>query len=74
MNLLFRVIHASRCSSTHHKLAVDALRHLQGSSAERWRNLFLRHIDVYLEGSKAPDKKFRATGCFHLTDQGIRSL
>jgi hypothetical protein len=59
MNLLFRVIHASRCSSTHHKLAVDALRHLPGSTADAWRNLFLKHVEVYLEGSKAPDKKFR---------------
>jgi len=59
MNLLFRVIHASRCSSSHHKLAVDALRHLPGSAAESWRNLFLKHIEEYLEGAKAPDKKFR---------------
>lgn len=59
MNLLFRVIHASRCSSTHHKLAVDALRHLPGSAAENWRNLFLKYVEEYLEGAKAPDKKFR---------------
>ncbi len=59
MNLLFRVIHASRCRSTHHKLAVDALRHLQGAAAESWRNLFLKHIEVYLDGAKAPDTRFR---------------
>ena len=59
MNLLFRVIHASRCTSTHHKLAVDALRHLQGSFAEPWQNLFLKHIQVYLDGAKAPDTRFK---------------
>jgi hypothetical protein len=59
MNLLFRVIHASRCRSTHHKLAVDALRHLKCSFADRWRNLFLKHVEVYLDGAKAPDTRFK---------------
>lgn len=59
MNLLFRVIHASRCRSTHHKLAVDALRHLKCTNADQWRNLFLRHIEVYLDGAKAPDTRFK---------------
>ena len=59
MNLLFRVIFASACTSTHHKLAMDALCHLRGRRVTRWRNLFLKHHKVYLEGSKAPDKKFK---------------
>jgi predicted flap endonuclease-1-like 5' DNA nuclease len=59
MSLLFRVVFANECTSTHHKLALDALRHLQDEDAERWRNLFLYYFDEYLEGSKAPDKKFK---------------
>jgi hypothetical protein len=59
MSLLFRVIMAARCTSSHHKLAIDALRHLRTHEAERWRNLFLSHYEAYLEGSKAPDKTFR---------------
>jgi hypothetical protein len=59
MNLLFRVLFAGGCRSTHHKLALDALRHLRGKQAEDWRNLFLRHHDVYLEGAKVPDTKFK---------------
>ncbi len=59
MNLLFRVLFASGCKSTHHKLAMDALRHLRGEHAEAWQNLFLKHHQVYLDGSKAPDTKFK---------------
>lgn len=59
MSLLFRVVFANECTSTHHKLALDALRHLNDEDAERWRNLFLYYFDCYLDGSKAPDKKFK---------------
>lgn len=59
MNLLFRVLYAHGCTSTHHKLAMDALCHLRGASAEKWRNLFLKHHAEYLEGAKAPDTKFK---------------
>lgn len=59
MTLLFRVVFANECTSTHHKLALDALRHLEDDDAERWRNLFLYYFDSYLDGSKAPDKKFK---------------
>jgi len=58
-SLLFRIIYATCCSSTHHKLALDGLLHLRGRFAERWRNLILTHYEAYLEGSKAPDSKFR---------------
>lgn len=53
------VIFQCECTSTHHKLAIDALRHLQSAHATAWRNLFLRHFDAYLDGAKAPDKKFK---------------
>jgi hypothetical protein len=59
MSLLFRVVFANECTSTHHKLALDALRHLEDEDAELWRNLFLYYFDAYLDGSKAPDKKFK---------------
>jgi Domain of unknown function (DUF4332) len=59
MNLLFTVVYAAHASGTHHKLALDALRHLQCTDAERWQRLFLAHAKVYLEGSKAPDTQFK---------------
>lgn len=59
MNLLFRVVFASAAHSTHHKLALDSLRHLQGPAAERWQKLFLKNYIYYLEGSKVPDKEFK---------------
>lgn len=59
MSLLFRVIFANECTSTHHKLALDALRHLRDEDAEAWRKAFLYYFDSYLDGSKAPDKKFK---------------
>lgn len=57
--LLFNVLFAWKCSSTHHKLAMDALRHLESPEADQWMNLFLSHIETYLDGSKAPDNKFK---------------
>ncbi|HUG67374.1 MAG TPA: DUF4332 domain-containing protein, partial [Pirellulaceae bacterium] len=59
MSLLFRVVFANECTSTHHMLALDALRHLEDEDADRWRNLFLYYFDSYLDGSQAPDKKFK---------------
>lgn len=59
MNLLFRIVYAAHANGTHHKLALDALRHLENTDAERWQRLFLSHSEVYLEGSKAPDKEFK---------------
>lgn len=57
--LLFNVLFAWKCSSTHHKLAMDALRHLRNPQAETWRNLFLGNIETYLDGAKAPDNTFK---------------
>ena len=59
MSLLYAVVFASRCRSTHHRLAVDALRHMRGPDAEGWRNLLLHFHDAYLKGAKAPDDVFK---------------
>ena len=59
MNLLFRIVYAAHASGTHHKLALDALRHLEGMDGDMWQRLFLQHAKLYLEGSKAPDNEFK---------------
>lgn len=59
MSLLYRTLYAWKCKGTHHKLAMDALTQLRCKNAEQWRNLFLRNIESYLQGSKAPDKQFK---------------
>ena len=59
MSLLFRVVLSTACRSTHHRLALDALRHLRGADAERWTDLILHHYRGYLTGSKAPDDQFK---------------
>jgi hypothetical protein len=59
MSLLFRVIFAAKARSTHHKLALDALRHLRGALSDQWVDAFLYYADAYLTGSKAPDDKFK---------------
>ena len=62
MNLLFKLIVASACRNTHHRLAMDALRQLRGANADLWRSLFLKHYESYLLGSKAPDEQFKRLG------------
>lgn len=59
MSLLLHVVFTSLCRSTHHKLAIDALRHLQVPDSDRWVDVFLRYHAAYLEGAKAPDDKFK---------------
>ncbi len=59
MSLLYAVVFASRCRSNHHRLAVDALRHLQSRDSEDWRTLLLHHHREYLAGAKAPDDEFK---------------
>lgn len=59
MTLLFRVLYAAHAKGTHHKLALDALHHLECEGAEAWRRMFLKHATVYLQGSKAPDDEFK---------------
>jgi predicted flap endonuclease-1-like 5' DNA nuclease len=59
LSLLYSVVFASRCRSNHHRLAVDALRHLKSPDAELWQNLLLHFHDEYLKGAKAPDEVFK---------------
>lgn len=59
MSLLYQVVFAAKATSNHHRLALDALRHLRREDAERWRILFLHHHQAYLEGAKAPDTVFK---------------
>lgn len=59
MSLLFRVIYAAQASSTHHKLALDALTYLSHPSSNQWRDLFLKYHSVYLRGAKDPDTIFK---------------
>lgn len=59
MSLLFRIVYAAHAKGTHHKLALDTLRHLTCREAEYWQRLFLKHAARYIEGSKAPDDTFK---------------
>lgn len=59
MSLLYAVVFASRCRSNHHRLALDALRHLRSAEAGAWRDLLLHHHEDYLKGAKAPDEVFK---------------
>ena len=59
MSHLFKIVYAAHANGTHHKLALDALRHLESAEAEKWTRLFLKYADVYLQGSKAPDTEFK---------------
>jgi hypothetical protein len=59
MSLLFRIVYAIHANGTHHKLALDALRHLKSEHAERWQRLMLQQHEPYLYGSKAPDTVFK---------------
>lgn len=59
MSVFYNLVMNSACRSNHHRLAVDALRHMKGDKAEDWRDLFLHHYTSYLEGAKAPDEVFK---------------
>lgn len=59
MAILHKLVFLTACPGTHHKLAMDALRHLRCPEADRWHDLFLNYYEPYLEGAKAPDKEFK---------------
>jgi predicted flap endonuclease-1-like 5' DNA nuclease len=59
MSLLYRIVYAAHANGTHHKLALDALEKLKHPEAEAWQRVFLKHVALYLEGSKDPDNKFK---------------
>lgn len=52
----FNLIFKSRSvRSVHHRVVMEALRYLEGN----WADLFLKEYKNLLEGSKAPDKRFK---------------
>ncbi|MCB0059762.1 MAG: hypothetical protein KDE45_22140, partial [Caldilineaceae bacterium] len=59
MSLLYRVIYATHANGTHHKLALDALQRLTRADTDAWQRLFLKHVEIYLDGAKAPDTTFK---------------
>lgn len=59
MSLLHSTIFHGVCRTTHHRLVVDALRHLHLPEAEKWTDLFLVHYSELLAGSEAPDERFK---------------
>jgi hypothetical protein len=59
MSSLQTILFAHRCTSTHHKVVLDSLRHLRSDDADNWRKLFLKHAEALLTGAKAPDETFK---------------
>ncbi len=59
MHPLFHIVYGAHAGSSHHKLALDALRHLQCTDADYWQRVFLAHARLYLEGAEAPDDDFK---------------
>lgn len=59
MSLLLDVLYAAHARSTHHKLALDALAHLEHPLSVPWRTTFLTHYARYLAGAKDPDDRFK---------------
>ena len=59
MSSLQELLFAHRCTSTHQKIVLDSLRHLQSGDAENWHRLFLKHAEPLLAGAKAPDETFK---------------
>lgn len=59
MTLLFSVLTAAYGKGTHHRLALDGVRRLEGPNAEAWQRLFYKHAEILVTGSKAPDDQFK---------------
>jgi len=59
MSPLLSILRAAHCRSTHHFFAIDSLRLVQTGPGMRLRGILLKHHEKYLEGSKAPDVRFR---------------
>jgi len=59
MHLLFHIVRNTHANGTHHKLALDALRHLKCTDTDYWQSVFLLHAKLYLEGATAPDDEFK---------------
>ncbi|MGC4005927.1 MAG: hypothetical protein QM811_23530 [Pirellulales bacterium] len=59
MDTLSKLLLATVCRSTHHKLVVDALWQMRPANAEAWRNLLLCEYRDLLRSAKAPDDDFK---------------
>jgi hypothetical protein len=59
MSAFASLVMATACRSNHHRIAIDALRLLEGEKAPAWRAVFLHHYGALLEGAKAPDDRFK---------------
>jgi len=59
MTILFRIVYAMHANGTHHKLALDGVKRLACTNADRWQRLFLKHAALLMQGAKAPDAEFK---------------
>lgn len=59
MSALFRIVYATHANGTHHKLALDGLEAMPRKDKEAWSRVVLKHVERFLEGSKAPDVTFK---------------
>ncbi|MCA9130478.1 MAG: DUF4332 domain-containing protein [Planctomycetales bacterium] len=59
MSHIVSILRAAHCRSTHHYFAVDALQYVTSVSGKRIAKMLLKYHDEYLDGAKAPDRKFR---------------
>lgn len=59
MSVYFNLVLNSVARSNHHRIALLALQQLKIADADRWRDILLKHQDLYLEGAKAPDEQFK---------------
>jgi hypothetical protein len=59
LSILHSTVFHSVCRTTHHRIVVDALRHLRVPQAEKWTDLFLVQYTELLAGSEAPDERFK---------------
>jgi hypothetical protein len=59
VSLLLSTVFHGVCRVTHHRIVVDALRHLRLPEAEKWMDLLLMHHGELLSGSVAPDVRFK---------------
>jgi predicted flap endonuclease-1-like 5' DNA nuclease len=59
MSIALKLLLATACRSNHHRIALLALTRLSGPEGGAWRDLFLHHHEVFLDGAKAPDDTFK---------------
>jgi hypothetical protein len=59
MAIVLSILRRAHATGTHHYLALDALRDLDVAQRDSWERLFHKHIAVYVDGAKAPDKAFK---------------